>query len=218
MQEPEFIFIARITRAVTHEINNVFGIIKESSGLLEDYLSLVQKEAFPYHDKFIKVISTIQAQIRRGVTLTTGLNRFAHSMQELRAAVDLNNLVQQVVFLLQRQARTQEVELIAYPAEHAVEVITDPLRLQLIIGACIEYLLGIAGKEGQVGLTATANGREAGIQIWAEPGAGEELSPGLDMLPEALRGFDKVLDDLQIKLIILKFSRGEGFFVSFPAR
>ena len=107
----EAAFLGRITAAFTHEMKNVLAIIKESAGLMEDLLALSQEATFPQRDRFVRCLTTIAAQTKRGVELSGRLNRFAHSPDQDIATVDLNDILEQVVFLSGRFARLKGVTL-----------------------------------------------------------------------------------------------------------
>ena len=130
--------MGRITAGMTHEIRNVYAIIRESSGLMEDILSMTPEGSFKHREKFLHVISTIQEQVNRGVELATQLNRFAHSMDETLADVDLDEQVTHTVLLMQRFARLKQVGLKIQPSEIKVVCRTDPFRLQMVLAACID--------------------------------------------------------------------------------
>jgi hypothetical protein len=75
-------FMGRITAGVTHEIKNVLAIIKESAGLMEDLFELSKDHAPPPREKFLRTLTRITEQVRRGVDLATNLNEFAHTSDE----------------------------------------------------------------------------------------------------------------------------------------
>jgi len=117
MKRQEVAFFGKISAAMTHDIRNVLGIIRESSGLMLDLLSLCEDGAFRYQQKFNSLLTAIQDQVNRGVELATQFNRFAHSMDQPVMEVDGNEMVQQVAYLMQRFARLRRVQLVAAVAD-----------------------------------------------------------------------------------------------------
>ncbi len=134
----EVAFFGRITASFTHEVKNILAIIKESSGLMEDLLSLTKDQPFPHWERFSHRVSVIQQQVQRGVGLATRLNRFAHSTDEPIARVDLNELADQLIWLSERFARLKEVTLKWSPAESAVPLDTSPIDLQMAVFTLME--------------------------------------------------------------------------------
>jgi len=134
----EVAFFGRITASFTHEVKNILAIIKESSGLMEDLLSLTREQPFPHWERFSHRVTVIQQQVQRGVGLATRLNRFAHSTDEAIARIDLNELADQLIWLSERFARLKEVTLKVRPAEYAVPLDTSPIDLQMAVFTLME--------------------------------------------------------------------------------
>jgi hypothetical protein len=138
MKNRETAFMGKITAGITHEFKNVLAIIKESSGLMGDLLELCDGDTFAYRDKFINALSTIQGQLTRGVELAIRLNRFAHSTDEAKATVDLNEAVDLIVSLCERFARLVGVKIEVKPNDRTLSIVTNPLQLQMVLYSCLE--------------------------------------------------------------------------------
>ncbi len=186
----EVAFMGKITAGVTHELKNVLAIIRESAGLMQDLLALSGQESFPLRDKFSKVLSNIGDQVVRGVDIATRLNAFAHLPDETAAGLDLNEVAERVVSLSQRFARLKGVSLGVQPHERSVIIVSNPLKIQMLLFLCIETLINVSGTgttitvrplqeaEGQatVELSSTGNGGAAGpksVDLAALPGWAE---------------------------------------------
>lgn len=157
----EVAFLGKITAAFTHEMKNVLAIIKESAGLMEDLFLLSQEIPFPHRDRLIRCLTTIQAQTKRGVELSGRLNRLAHSPDEEVAAVDLNEVLEQMVFLSERFARLKGVALRLNPHEAALNVLASPVRLQMVLFECLECCWGSMGSGGKISVSVAPKGKEA---------------------------------------------------------
>ena len=140
MRDRETAFIGKITAGVSHEFMNVLATIRESSGLLEDLLAL-DGTSFPKREKFEKSLAIIRKQVHRGMEIGDRLNRFAHSMDDPEARVEINQLLDQLLYLMQRFARLKQTQLKFHPLESDLEIYMDPFLLQMILCACLEYLL-----------------------------------------------------------------------------
>jgi C4-dicarboxylate-specific signal transduction histidine kinase len=166
--QAEALFFGRITAGITHEFKNVLAIIKESSGLLEDILSVTQDSGFPHKEKFAKTLATIQTQVNRGVELSTRLNTFAHSPDQAIASVDLNELVDQVLHLSHRFARSRNVGLNLSPAPSPLLIETGPVHLQMVLFACIECCLIAMPPGGQISFSPQDKGDRKAIFVQCE--------------------------------------------------
>jgi C4-dicarboxylate-specific signal transduction histidine kinase len=137
----ELAFFGKITASTTHEIKNVLAIIQESSGLLEDILDMSESEEFKHKDRFISTLGRIQTQIQRGIGITSNLNHFAHSPDNERSRIDLNDLIKNLSTLAARFARLKKVELIAELTAAPLIVEANSVQLQMDIFNAIEILL-----------------------------------------------------------------------------
>jgi len=146
----EVAFFGKITSGITHEINNVLAIIKESSGLLEDILVVTGEDTFPHKEKFKKALKRILGQIQRGVAVTTNLNRFAHSSDHSPTSVDLNEVTEQMVLLASRFARLKNVGLETGPKDGPFIIKTHPVALQMALFISIEIFLDLITSGGKI--------------------------------------------------------------------
>jgi phosphoglycerate-specific signal transduction histidine kinase len=173
MNQQEIAFMGRITASLSHEINNVLAIIKESAGLMDDILRLCPENVVPHQDRLIKASASIRKQVDRGVDIVTGLNRFAHSTDEPWAQVDLNELTARIAFLMQRFGRKRRIRLSAVPHPEPLMIQSDPFRLEMLLAAGLDFCLARADEgSGIVLQTQLVDGRPA---IWM--GSDTDSSP-----------------------------------------
>jgi C4-dicarboxylate-specific signal transduction histidine kinase len=215
MREQESAFLGKISAGMTHEIKNVLAIIRESAGLMEDLLSLCRESSFPYQEKFGKVLGTIQEQVRRGVELTTRLNRFAHSMDAPVAEIEVGAFLEQMAFLTQRFARLKRLELEVLPAEQPITIRTDPFRLQLILAACLDHLFGLVKEGGRIGLRPRLEGANVAIHIFGVKEGFTGPSPEGE-LPEELGSLAEIIRALKAELHTLDAGGDAGFVLRLP--
>lgn len=139
--QKELVFFGKITASTTHEIKNVLAIIQQSSGLLEDFLDMPDSDDFKHKDRFISTLDRIQTQIQRGIGITSNLNHFAHSPDNEKSHIDLNELIQQLSLLASRFAKLKKVSLSTKLNEIPLNVYANPVHLQMHIFNAIEIVL-----------------------------------------------------------------------------
>jgi C4-dicarboxylate-specific signal transduction histidine kinase len=169
----EVAFFGKMTAAFTHEMKNVLAIIKESAGLMEDLLSLAEDTSFPHRERFARALVTIAAQTKRGIDLSSRLNRFAHSPDSAVATVDLHEILEQIISLSGRFARLKGVTLSLHPHADSLAMITSPVALQMVVFGCLEHCWEAMGTGGNIALSVGRKGREVVISIACESGGGE---------------------------------------------
>ncbi len=214
MREQETAFIGKITAGVTHEFMNVLATIKENSGLMEDLLALCRETSFPHREKFVKTLITIQKQVNRGMEISASLNKFAHSMDEPKARVEVNELLDQLAFLVQRFARLKQVQLTVNPVEPPLAICIDLFRLQLILVACLEYCLDHTASGGVITLQSQKTSQGIAIQSVTEPGS--SLTENAGTLPDELAGLQEALEALGARLIPLSTPGQQGLELILP--
>jgi C4-dicarboxylate-specific signal transduction histidine kinase len=197
----EAAFIGRITAGITHEMKNVLAIIRESAGLMEDLLSMTGDTGFPHRERFVRAMGTIQAQVERGIDLSTRLNRLAHSPDAPLAVIDLNQTVSQMALLAERFARLRGVRLTAAPHPEAIRVSTSPVRVQMALLAGLESMWNSMAGGGGLTLCVSRIGAEAEVAIRCDeaPAEPEEFEKSVSAAPER-KMLEEILADLGGKL------------------
>ncbi|EGB16651.1 hypothetical protein DND132_3448 [Pseudodesulfovibrio mercurii] len=104
-------FFGRISASVSHEIKNVFAVINEAAGLIEDF-TLMAERGMPIQPERLKgAAKTIQGQIRRGDGIVRNMNAFAHSTDEDIREVNLVEALKLAADLTSRFADMRQIKL-----------------------------------------------------------------------------------------------------------
>ncbi|MBF0495878.1 MAG: hypothetical protein HQK58_04785 [Deltaproteobacteria bacterium] len=164
-QTREVAFFGKITAGITHEFKNVLAIIKESAGLMEDFLHLSPADSFPFRQKFIDTMGIIKGQLGRGNDLVAGLNRFAHSADQSRADIDVNDMMAQLVLLSARFTRLKGITMKFISFEQPVSLTTDPIRLEMAVFSGIESCLAYLSTGDTVSVCPGRDGDQVVIEI-----------------------------------------------------
>ncbi|MCF8067510.1 MAG: hypothetical protein K9L30_02880 [Desulfobacterales bacterium] len=153
LQDSKLVFFGKMTASTTHEMKNVFAIIKESSGLMEDIMSFTDDIPETAKIKLAKIIDKIKGQVERGNNLTQRINRFAHSSDALIADTDLNEIVSRLVNMSERLAKMKNISLELVPAADPIMITTKPVELLMAQFYCLEYLFYFLPDGGKVSAT-----------------------------------------------------------------
>jgi C4-dicarboxylate-specific signal transduction histidine kinase len=198
----EAAFVAKVTASTTHEFRNVFAIVKESAGLIEDLLSVTDRGGLD-REKLLRAVRRIEAQVTRGADLVTALNRFAHCLDRPDGPLSLQQQVRQVAFLSQRAARRGKHRLQVEEGDVDAPVVLDALRLQMVlfeaVACCVEVVpeggvisIGIEGGPDAAAARFSAMGD--GLQTVKQPTAADGWDRVVEAV-EALGGRTELLDD-----------------------
>ncbi|MGD9384169.1 MAG: hypothetical protein PVH55_08975 [Desulfobacterales bacterium] len=154
-KDKEVAFFGKITAGITHELKNVLAIIRESSGLMEDIISISPEAIIKYQEKIQNSLVKIKDQVERGVDLTDRLNKFAHSTDEALSKIDLQETIGQLAALAQRFARLKHIELKTVPQnieDPPVTLVTRLVQLQMILFASLECCFNAMSAGGEINI------------------------------------------------------------------
>ncbi len=137
----ELKFMGKIVGNVAHEITNIFAAVGENAALVQDILTYSPEGTSPSPERISRAFQTIERQIARGVELATRLNRFAHDTDETEKTVDLNTILWQVGSFGARLARLRGVDMRVVPSDQPLDLIANPIRIQMALFDCVQFLL-----------------------------------------------------------------------------
>ncbi len=134
MGEAGLLFFGSMSASISHEMKNVLAIIRENSGLLNDYTAMTNKGVSIAPERFATVAARIDKQTRRADAIIKNLNQFAHTVDSSCKSVDLNETLDLLVALCNRPAAMEEVTLVSRPADSPVMITTAPFVLLNALG------------------------------------------------------------------------------------
>ena len=146
-------FIGTITASVSHELNNVIAIMDQTAGLLEDRLSGAGEEIRIPSEKLEKIVTSLQNQAARGLTIIKSLNRFSHSADHARCRFDVGETLQNLIQLSTRLATLKGASLEICLPNTPVEIESSPFCIQQVVFQAIKTALGNAQKGDVITVT-----------------------------------------------------------------
>ena len=126
------LFSSKVSASLSHELNNVLAVIKESSGLLQDYLAILAQGGELNTSILERVSQRLANQVSRGQKIITRMNRFAHSGDHPRAEIDLAETVGLTVDLQHRLAAQSNADF-TLEAPQKVTLTTNTFVLEDIL-------------------------------------------------------------------------------------
>lgn len=180
----DVLFMGDILASVTHEMQNVMAIIKESGALADDILNLNGPPRMRYGDKLEQSLQHIREQVGRGRDLMLMLNGFAHAASDHSTRCDLVHFARQISVLAERMVRMGECKLSVELEDEPVPVFGNALMvmqsLYLGLGAVLDgcaagdtISLRVLRGDGPDGVQGEACRRAATIRISACHGKDE---------------------------------------------
>ena len=156
-------FFGRISASISHEIKNVLAIVNENAGLLEDF-TLLADRGKPIDPARLKLMATaVQKQVGRADEILKNMNRFAHSIDETMAEVDLNQTIELFMALTDRFTAMRGVKVDLQLPENTLTIPTAPFFLMNLLWLCLDFSMSTSGDEKRVELVVEET--EASVRI-----------------------------------------------------
>jgi two-component system NtrC family sensor kinase len=155
--------IGRLAAGVAHEINNPLAIIDQKNGLMQDLLGLT--EDFKYKEKFYASIAGIQNSVSRCKVITHRLLGFARRMDVILEKIKLNELIQEVLNFLEKEAMYSRIRMELHFQEDLPEIYCDRGQLQQIFLNIINNAIDAIGRDGLISITTRIQEKDVIVQI-----------------------------------------------------
>ncbi len=173
-------FFGKMTASISHEIKNVLSIINESAGIVEDYTFLEKKGTPLDSEKISRVAQSIMRQISRADIIVKKMNRFAHSIDQSSAIVDLTEIISLVVELADRFAVNRGISIETKYPENIISVTTNPFILENLVWYCLDYAMDATGEDKTVTIVTEINENKIHIRFTQLHSLSETNNPFLE--------------------------------------
>jgi two-component system NtrC family sensor kinase len=132
LQAGKLASIGELSAGVAHEINNPLAIILTERQLLLDAAAQAAITDPEFQEQFSDSMNQIDLQVQRCKRITQNLLRFSRRTKSMIETVDLNGFIQEVVDLMEREARTSGIKFFSEPDPALPPVSSDPSQLQQV--------------------------------------------------------------------------------------
>jgi two-component system NtrC family sensor kinase len=158
IQSQKLASVGKLSAGIAHEINNPLAIIGEEAGWMQDLLKRDSLKGLREMDDFKDSLREIAQQAGRCKEITHKLLSFARKMKSVIKDVNINELVEDVIGMVGRDAALSNIKIAREYNAHLPLIYSDPSQLR------------------QVFLNVINNARDAiegGGEIKIETGIGE---------------------------------------------
>ncbi|MEJ2236133.1 MAG: ATP-binding protein [Syntrophobacterales bacterium] len=147
--------MGRLAAGVAHEINNPLAIINEKAGLLKDLVEFSKE----YHDrkKLMAQVDSILRSVNRCREITHRLLGFAKRMDVKVDTIYLNELVQEVLGFLEKEAFHRNIEVTLNLAPDIAPISHDRGQLQQVFLNIINNAFEAVEDGGNITITTKEN-------------------------------------------------------------
>jgi two-component system, NtrC family, sensor kinase len=143
--------IGRLAAGVAHEVNNPLAIINEKAGLITDLIKYTPN--FDQKEKFLTLLESILQSVSRCKTITHRLLGFAKRMEVEVENLDLNELMQEVLGFLEREALYRNIDITLDLEKDLARIDSDRGQLQQVFLNILNNAMAALADEGRITIT-----------------------------------------------------------------
>jgi two-component system, NtrC family, sensor kinase len=169
--------IGRLAAGVAHEINNPLAIIGEKAGLMQDLVGLDRD--FRQREKFLDQLASLQDAVVRARTITHRLLGFARRMETSLTLVQLNEVVQEVLSFLEKEAVYRNIHIILQLQADLPVIRADHGQLQQVFLNVLNNAIDAIRSDGEIHITSRRENQKTVMVAISDTGPG--------MSPEVLK-------------------------------
>jgi len=167
--------LGRLAAGVAHEINNPLAIINEKAGLLKDLVEFSKQ--YQDREKLLSQVDSILRSVSRCREITHRLLGFAKRMDVKVETIYLNELVQEVLGFLEKEAFHRNIKVSFNLAPDLDPIAHDRGQLQQVFLNIINNAFEAVEDGGNITISTKANEMEPGVVEVAIADDGRGIHP-----------------------------------------
>ncbi|MGD8775253.1 MAG: ATP-binding protein [Syntrophobacterales bacterium] len=147
--------LGRLAAGVAHEINNPLAIINEKAGLIKDLIEFSKQ--YQEREKLMSQVDSILRSVNRCREITHRLLGFAKRMDVKVETIHLNELLQEVLGFLEKEAFHRNIEVNFNLAPELAPIAHDRGQLQQVFLNIINNAFEAVADGGKITIATKAN-------------------------------------------------------------
>ncbi len=155
-------FFGRTNRLISHEFKNIFAIISESLGLLDELMEMSESGAKLPPGKLKSLSESVLEEIGRANAVARNMNAFAHSVDQFASDVDINQAVELMVNLSEFSSFSKNID-IHFEKDSSFTVYTVPIFLENLIYQVISFSMIHPGADHKIVISVNGNSKKVKI-------------------------------------------------------
>ncbi|MEN8189331.1 MAG: hypothetical protein ABFS19_05750 [Thermodesulfobacteriota bacterium] len=154
-----------MSASISHELKNVFAIINENSGLLQDLVMMQEKGMTLQPAQLQQVSELIRKQVKRGDLIIKTMNSFAHLTDTPTAAIEPRPFLDLACRLSQRLANMRRITVEVDHDSNPPPFTANPFLLANLLWRCLELSFEYVQPDSLITLRATTDDHKITLAI-----------------------------------------------------
>ncbi|MBI5556733.1 MAG: hypothetical protein HY885_03785 [Deltaproteobacteria bacterium] len=163
--------IGRLAASVAHEINNPLQVISAQAGWVDELLDDGPEKYAENESEYRLAVKKIRDQVKRAGSITKRLLSFSRMQEGAPAAVDINHTVEDSILLLEKEAKSNRINITRQYQQDLPAVKTDASQLQQVFLNILNNAVDAIGQDGAIEVRTTRRDGEIVIEF-ADTGPG----------------------------------------------
>ncbi len=161
-------FFGAANRLISHELKNIFAIISETLGLIDELIESPGAESYLKSGKFQSLSESVIEEIERANRIVKNMNTFAHSVDTFINEVDIRRLVETMIGIFKLNATSKNIEI--HLLDHGPCVITTiPVLLQRLIYQIFKFSLDVKHHGNEIAVSPDSDDHNVKITFSGIP-------------------------------------------------
>lgn len=156
--------IGELSAGIAHEINNPLAIIGEEAGWMQDLLKRDDLKGLKEMDDFKDSLREIARQAGRCKEITHKLLSFARRTESVIKSLNINELIEDVIGIVEREAAVNNIEIIRQYDEPLPLIYSDPAQLRQVFLNLLNNATDAIKRGGEIKIE-TGTGEDDSISI-----------------------------------------------------
>jgi len=158
-------FFGKTNRLISHELKNIFAIISETLGLLDELMELSGRGTALTPERLRSMSDSIIEEVERANTVIRCMNTFAHSVDEFISEVDLGEITFLMIQLLKLNPISKTV-MIEYLKGEPCKIYTSPFFLGNLLYHTFHFALSAVAPEKYIKISIHVDSPRVEVDIF----------------------------------------------------
>ena len=157
--------LGTLAAGVAHEINNPLAVINEAAGYLISLLQKSELADMPRKAVFEKVLDKIETSVKRARAITHQLLADVRKTESILAEVDVNQLVDETVQLVRKEAQDKGIEVSVQTADGLKPIWADPNQIRQVLINLLSNATHATAQGGRISIQVKPTDRGVSIAV-----------------------------------------------------